>query len=165
MDRYFDELWRWAEDELESILAQERTIAATLPEKNRNLLYGRVCKIYLRYIVVARRLEECYQQMVYVQKRKDVATLLKAVRGRIVELKVVAIIVCFFFVRCMMMSDKARIITYKKVTDLVDEHHHSRANDISLTFWMAWMAFYETNISHTNKYYHSYLGNGAISIK
>ena len=69
-------------------MSSEKALAATLPEKNRNVLYNRVCKIYLRYIAVARRLEECYRQMVYVQKRKDIATLMKALLGRIVELKV-----------------------------------------------------------------------------
>ena len=83
-----DDVWRWAEDELESLWSQEKLIRASLPERNRSALFSRVSLVYLRYIVVGRRLHACYQNIVHVQKRKDISRVLRAVCGRIVELKV-----------------------------------------------------------------------------
>lgn len=83
----FDELWRWAEDELELLWEQEKSIVASLPEKHRHVLFSRVSLVYLRYIVVARQLDACYRNMLHVQKRKDISTVIRAVLGRVVELK------------------------------------------------------------------------------
>lgn len=83
----FDELWRWAEDELESLWEQEKSIVASLPEKHRNVLFSRLSLVYLRYIVVARQLDVCYRNMLHVQKRRDISTIIRAVLGRVVELK------------------------------------------------------------------------------
>ncbi len=82
-----DELWRWAEDELESLWEQEKAIVASLPEKHRHVLYSRLSLVYLRYIVVARKLDFCYRNMLHVQKRRDISTIIRAVLGRVVELK------------------------------------------------------------------------------
>lgn len=83
----FDQLWRWAEDELESLWEQEKAIVASLPEKQRHVLFARVSLVYLRYIVVARQLDACYRNMLHVQKRRDISTVIRAVLGRVVELK------------------------------------------------------------------------------
>lgn len=66
---------------------QEKSIVASLPEKNRSVLFSRVSLVYLRYIVVARQLDVCYRNMLHVQKRKDISTVIRAVLGRVVELK------------------------------------------------------------------------------
>lgn len=83
----FDELWRWAEDELESLWEQEKSIVASLPEKHRHVLFSRLSLVYLRYIVVARQLDLCYRNMLHVQKRRDISIVIRAVLGRVVELK------------------------------------------------------------------------------
>lgn len=83
----FNELWRWAEDELESLWEQEKAIVASLPEKHRHVLFSRLSIVYLRYIVVARQLDACYRNMLHVQKRRDISTIIRAILGRVVELK------------------------------------------------------------------------------
>ncbi len=82
-----NELWRWAEDELESLWDQEKAIVASLPEKHRHVLFSRLSLVYLRYIVVARQLDVCYRNMLHVQKRRDISAIIRAVLGRVVELK------------------------------------------------------------------------------
>ena len=82
-----NELWRWAEDELESLWDQEKAIVASLPEKHRHVLFSRLSLVYLRYIVVARQLDVCYRSMLHVQKRRDISAIIRAVLGRVVELK------------------------------------------------------------------------------
>ena len=85
----FDDTWCWCEDELESLFSQEKVIRASLPERNRSVLFGRISVVYLRYVVVARQLDLCYRHMLHVQKRRDIAALITAVCGRIIELKVI----------------------------------------------------------------------------
>lgn len=80
-------MWRWAEDELESLWDQEKAIVASLPEKHRHVLFSRLSLLYLRYIVVARKLDVCYRNMLHVQKRRDISAIIRAVLGRVVELK------------------------------------------------------------------------------
>ncbi|KAI9564892.1 hypothetical protein GHT06_008633 [Daphnia sinensis] len=82
-----NELWRWAEDELESLWDQEKAIVTSLPEKHRHVLFSRLSLVYLRYIVVARQLDVCYSSMLHVQKRRDISAIMRAVLGRVVELK------------------------------------------------------------------------------
>ena len=84
----FDELWLWAEDELELLWEQEKAISTSPPEKNRCVLFSKLALIYLRYVVVARQLDLCYRSLLHVQKRKDISLLIRAILGRIVELKV-----------------------------------------------------------------------------
>lgn len=83
-----DEVWRWAEDQLEDLWNQEKAIVASLPEKHRHVLFSRVAVLYLRYIVVARHLDVCFRNMLHVQKRRDIGAVIQAVLGRVVELKV-----------------------------------------------------------------------------
>lgn len=72
---------------METLWEQEKQIAASLPEKHRHVLFGRLSLVYLRYIVVSRQLDLCYHNMLHVQKRRDVTTVIRAVLGRVVELK------------------------------------------------------------------------------
>ena len=67
---------------------QEKAISTSPPEKNRCVLFSKLALIYLRYIVVARQLDLCYRSLLHVQKRKDISLLIRAILGRIVELKV-----------------------------------------------------------------------------
>ena len=109
-------MWCWSEDELESLWVQEKQIRASLPERNRSVLYGRLSIVYLRYVVVSRQLDICYQNMVHIQKRRDIYCLIKAVCGRIIELKVhsiqplLSLIIVMFMLCKLMIGDVIKLI-------------------------------------------------------
>lgn len=111
-----DDVWCWSEDELESLWVQEKQIRASLPERNRSVLYGRLSIVYLRYVVVSRQLDICYQNMVHIQKRRDIYCLIKAVCGRIIELKVhsiqplLSLIIVMFMLCKLMIGDVIKLI-------------------------------------------------------
>lgn len=73
---------------MELLWEHEKSIAASPPEKNRCVFFFRLSVIYLRYIVVARQLDLCHRSLLHVQKRKDISLVIRAILGRIVELKV-----------------------------------------------------------------------------
>ena len=58
------------------------------PEKDRNVAFRNIAKIYIRYIVIYQSLDVCYDQMVHPQKRILLRSLLDSTIGRIIELKV-----------------------------------------------------------------------------
>jgi len=47
---------------------------------------------YARYLIIYRKLEECYDQILQPQKREDVRQVLEATIGRMLEIKNVSII-------------------------------------------------------------------------
>jgi hypothetical protein len=59
---------------------QPRTIT---PEE----AYQHFCFLYVSYIQVFRKLEDCYDQSVHPQKRKDMKQSLEAVMARVCQLK------------------------------------------------------------------------------
>ena len=56
-------------------------------EKDRELAYKAVSKLYLQYVKIFRTLDSCYDQMVHPQKRMLLRKLLDSTIGRILELK------------------------------------------------------------------------------
>ena len=56
-------------------------------EKDREVAYRAVSKLYLQYVKIFRTLDSCYDQMVHPQKRLLLRKLLDSSIGRILELK------------------------------------------------------------------------------
>jgi hypothetical protein len=81
--RTFDIQWREAMMELLDQLESENPEDPTLAPQD---LAEYSC-IYIKYVQIYRKLEECYDQMVHPQKRLDIRKALESTIGRILELK------------------------------------------------------------------------------
>lgn len=81
--RTFDIQWREAMMELLDQLESENPEDPTLAPQD---LAEYSC-IYIKYVQIYRKLEECYDQMVHPQKRLDIKKALESTIGRILELK------------------------------------------------------------------------------
>lgn len=57
------------------------------PESNRQAAFQLLTAMYIKYVQIFRKLEQCYDQMVHPQKRRTVRKTLDGVIGRILELK------------------------------------------------------------------------------
>ncbi|XP_067647279.1 dynein regulatory complex protein 11 [Eurosta solidaginis] len=102
-NHYYNELWHQTHHEVELLaLADEQqgqnfettlaALATALPDADttmepKKLLQSSVYEFYLRYIGIANRLEEVYDNMIQPQKRLLVRKLLDACLGRVIELK------------------------------------------------------------------------------
>ncbi|XP_022235649.1 IQ and AAA domain-containing protein 1-like, partial [Limulus polyphemus] len=80
-------LWAEAQQSLKSTLVNDLSSEPQLPERDQQVAFQRVAKLYVNYIQIMRSLEACYDQMVHPQKRRVVRQLLDATVGRVLELK------------------------------------------------------------------------------
>lgn len=112
--RTYNQLWIRTQSELQTLIQDENLASNAKPEKvyrdeqgnfshdeakesglvpllqDREQSYRLVSKLYLQYVKIFRRLEECYDQIVHPQKRLLLRQLLDSTIGRILELKVLA---------------------------------------------------------------------------
>ena len=68
-------------------MSSEGQVLIGKAEKDRELAYKAVSKLYLQYVKIFRTLDSCYDQMVHPQKRLLLRKLLDSTIGRILELK------------------------------------------------------------------------------
>lgn len=73
--------------DIQSVLASESNALLGRAEKDRELAFKAVSKLYLQYVKIFRTLDTCYDQMVHPQKRTLLRKLLDSTIGRILELK------------------------------------------------------------------------------
>ena len=73
--------------EIQNVLASEGQVIAGKAEKDRELAYKAVSKLYLQYVKIFRTLDTCLDQMLHPQKRLLIRKLLDSTIGRILELK------------------------------------------------------------------------------
>ncbi|KAK2587687.1 hypothetical protein KPH14_003804 [Odynerus spinipes] len=83
----YDELWKKAEDALEELIRADTNIQGAKPQKDRKKAHQIVSDLYVRYILVYNKLEECYDQTIQPQKRILLKKLLDSAMGRVLELK------------------------------------------------------------------------------
>ncbi|XP_020283087.1 IQ and AAA domain-containing protein 1 [Pseudomyrmex gracilis] len=83
----YDELWKTAYELLTETIQTDTVIQGTKPQKDRKKAHDVVSPLYVRYILICNKLEECYEQMIQPQKRLLIRKLLNAVLGRLLELK------------------------------------------------------------------------------
>lgn len=86
-NKTFNDLWHSTQKSLESIAVNDYQKLALEPEFDRQAAQRCVFELYAKYILVANRLEEVYDQMIQPQKRLIIRTLLDSTLGRIIELK------------------------------------------------------------------------------
>ena len=85
--RTYNQLWIRTQQDIQSVLAIEGVVIFGKAEKDRELAYKAVSKLYLQYVKIFRTLDSCYDQMVHPQKRILLRKLLDSTIGRILELK------------------------------------------------------------------------------
>ena len=85
--RTYNQLWLKTQAEIEKVLVSENQVLIGRAEKDRELAYKAVSKLYLQYVKIFRTLDTCLDQMVHPQKRILLRKLLDSTIGRILELK------------------------------------------------------------------------------
>ena len=78
----YDLLWRQCMQDLMDVLEQDPP-----QESDPKELQQMMCYAYLKYIKIFRDLEDCYDQRVHPQKRRDIKVTLESVMGRMLEIK------------------------------------------------------------------------------
>merc|ERR1712066_1137175 len=86
-NRTYNQLWFKTQQDIQKVLDNENTVLIGRAEKDRELAYKAVSKLYLQYVKIFRTLDSCYDQMVHPQKRLLLRKLLDSTIGRILELK------------------------------------------------------------------------------
>ncbi|GAB6029165.1 hypothetical protein CHUAL_004941 [Chamberlinius hualienensis] len=84
--RTLDVDWFDAQKELENVFEKE-ALQSAKPAKEVEKTFQFLAQCYARYILIMRKLNECYECMVHPQKRTVLKKLLEGTMGRIVELK------------------------------------------------------------------------------
>ena len=84
----YDEIWRTAALRLEDTAQLDASVQSSKSAvRERAEARVQLADLYVRYIDVANKLEECYDQVVQPQKRPLLKRLLDSALGRVLELK------------------------------------------------------------------------------
>lgn len=86
-NQVYDYLWHRTQDDLERLTCLDYERQALDTELDKNVAQASVYELYVKYILIANKLEEIYDQMLQPQKRMLIRRLLDASLGRVVELK------------------------------------------------------------------------------
>lgn len=86
-NKTYNDLWHSAQKQLENLAVTDYQKLALDPEVDRSIAQRRVFELYVKYILIANKLEEVYDQMVQPQKRLLIRKLLDSSLGRVIELK------------------------------------------------------------------------------
>ncbi|XP_050446709.1 dynein regulatory complex protein 11 [Cataglyphis hispanica] len=83
----YDELWREAQSLLVETIQADTVLQGAKPQKDRKKSHDVVSALYVRYILICNKLEQCYDQIIQPQKRLLLQRSLNATLGRVLELK------------------------------------------------------------------------------
>lgn len=83
----YDDMWRKVQQDLDHLTIVDFERQAIDVELDKAEVQGIVYELYLKYILIANKLEEIYDQMVQPQKRLLIRRLLDSSLGRVIELK------------------------------------------------------------------------------
>lgn len=83
----YNEIWHSTNVELNNLLEVELPKEKPKPEKDKLVAFQKFAIMYIRYVLIFKKLEECYDQIVHPQKRRMIKHVLDGVIGRILELK------------------------------------------------------------------------------
>jgi len=79
--------WADAQTDIGDLLEVEIPAEPPKPEKDRIAAFQQLAVMYIKYIQIYRKLEECYDQIVHPQKRLVLRRVVDGAIGRILELK------------------------------------------------------------------------------
>ncbi|CAF4688221.1 unnamed protein product [Rotaria sp. Silwood1] len=83
----YNKQWQDAQIAMVDMLAIETPEQPRLPENDINAAFQLVATMFVKYVQIFRRLEQCYDQIVHPQKRRLIRVVLDGCMGRIIELK------------------------------------------------------------------------------
>lgn len=84
---YYLALWKQAQNDLGKNLAQDRLLKKKGEIKTKSEAKWLIGHLYMGYVRVVNKLEECYDQIVHPQKRELIKRLLDCSLGRLLEIK------------------------------------------------------------------------------
>lgn len=80
-------IWKTTQRDLEDLAVKDYENQALEPEFDRSIAQTDAFELYLKYITIANRLEELYDEIIQPQKRLLIRKLLDSCLGRVIELK------------------------------------------------------------------------------
>lgn len=80
-------MWSDANAALADLFALDVPPERQKPERDKQAAFQMLATMFIKYVQIFRRLEQCYDQMVHPQKRRAVKKALDGVVGRVLELK------------------------------------------------------------------------------
>ncbi|KAJ9582282.1 hypothetical protein L9F63_003411, partial [Diploptera punctata] len=83
----YNTLWKDAQKTIEEASQFDSILHSAPHEKDKRAAQIRVSELYVKYITVVNKLDQCYDQIVHPQKRLVIRKLLDACIGRVLELK------------------------------------------------------------------------------
>jgi len=83
----YDKLWREAQDTLEDLGSIDAEIQGAKPTKDRKRALAAVKDMFVKYVIIVNKLDQCYDQMVHPQKRLLAKRLLDLNICRVIELR------------------------------------------------------------------------------
>ncbi|XP_047360518.1 dynein regulatory complex protein 11 [Vespa velutina] len=83
----YNELWKETQNTLDELIRTDSSVQSSKPQKDRKKAHQIVSELYVKYIIVCNKLEECYDQIIQPQKRILLKKLLESIIGRVLELK------------------------------------------------------------------------------
>jgi len=83
----YNHIWNDAQSSINDLLEIEIPAVPPKPEKDRIAAFQQLAVMYIKYIQIFRKLEECYDQVVHPQKRLILRHVLDGAMGRLLELK------------------------------------------------------------------------------
>lgn len=86
-NKTYNRLWHRTQYELEKTAVADFDYQGLEPQVDRHSVQVTVFEIYAKYVTIANRLEEIYDQLLQPQKRTLIRKLLDSCLGRVVELK------------------------------------------------------------------------------
>ncbi|KAG5668403.1 hypothetical protein PVAND_016343 [Polypedilum vanderplanki] len=83
----YNNLWRRAQNDLEKLATHDFDYQSADPQFDKPAIQYKIFELYSKYIIIANKLNDIYDQMLQPQKRILVKKLLDACFGRVCELK------------------------------------------------------------------------------
>ncbi|CAF4977218.1 unnamed protein product, partial [Rotaria socialis] len=83
----YNKQWQDAQIAMVDMLAIETPEQPRQPETDGNAAFQLVATMFVKYVQIFRKLEQCYDQIVHPQKRRLIRTVLDGCMGRVLELK------------------------------------------------------------------------------
>lgn len=83
----YNNLWRTTQVDLEKCATHDFEYQSAEPQFDKHFIQAKIFELYAKYIIIANKLNEIYDQMLQPQKRILVKKILEACLGRVCELK------------------------------------------------------------------------------
>ncbi|KAJ6642794.1 Dynein regulatory complex protein 11 [Pseudolycoriella hygida] len=83
----FNVLWKTTQKQLEELATTDYENQAFEPDFNKPVVHKTAFELYVKYITIANRLEQSYDEIVQPQKRILIRKLLDSCLGRVIEIK------------------------------------------------------------------------------